>query len=362
MAHSQRRISDHPLPLALRVQGCLLGGACGDALGWPVEFLKLSQIVQKHGPEGISHFGQTRQGEVTDDTQMTLFTVEGLVRAHVRGSLKGICHPPSVVHHAYLRWLETQEPGSYRRAVGQEPDGWLITERRLWAQRAPGNTCLAALHSNRTFGAAVENDSKGCGTVMRSAPFGFLAQRREDMASMFSIAVESAQTTHGHPSGYYAAGALAAIIGLIVQGSALEDAVQETIRILHEHDGSQDVWLRLEQALQVAQEPNWRNLLPRLGQGWVAEEALALAVMCALAANSPREAILAAVNHDGDSDSTGSITGNILGAIHGPAAFPQDWIEQVEMRDVIETLAEDFTAVLEGRADPEALWDRYPGH
>jgi ADP-ribosyl-[dinitrogen reductase] hydrolase len=349
------------ISLGNRVTGCFLGGACGDALGWPVEFLKLSQIIQRHGPEGISHFGQTRQGQVTDDTQMTLFTVEGLIRAHVRGSLKGICHPPGVVHHAYLRWLETQEPGSYRMALDQEPDGWLITERRLWAQRAPGNTCLAALRSNRTFGAASENDSKGCGTVMRSAPFGFLAQRREDMTSMFEIAVESAQTTHGHPSGYYAAGALAWIISLIVQGSPLQDAVQQAIRMLHEHDGSQEVRTRLEQALQVAKEPSWRELLPRLGQGWVAEEALAIAVMCALAAETPRDAILAAVNHDGDSDSTGSIAGNILGAIHGPAAFPQDWLGNVEMRDVIEALAEDFTAVLEDRIDPEKLWDRYPG-
>jgi ADP-ribosylglycohydrolase len=293
---------------------------------------------------------------------MTLFTVEGLIRAHVRGSLKGICHPPSVVHHAYLRWLETQEPGSYRRALGQEADGWLIKERRLWAQRAPGNTCLAALRSNRAFGAAVENDSKGCGTVMRSAPFGFLAQRREAMASMFDIAVESARTTHGHPSGYYAAGALAWIISLIAQGSTLQDAVQQTIRMLHEHDGSQEVRSRLEQAQQEAQEPNWRDSLPRLGQGWVAEEALAIALMCSLAAETPLEAILAAVNHDGDSDPTGSIAGNILGALFGPAAFPQDWIEQVEMRDVIEALANDFAAVLEGCANPEELWNRYPGH
>lgn len=356
------RAQGSSVSLGNRITGCLLGGACGDALGWPVEFLKLSQIVQKHGSDGISHFGQTRQGQVTDDTQMTLFTVEGLIRAHVRGSLKGICHPPGVVHHAYLRWLETQEPGSYRRALGEEPDGWLITERRLWAQRAPGNTCLSALHSNQTFGTPAENNSKGCGTVMRSAPFGFLALRPEDMPSMFEIAIESARTTHGHPSGYYAAGALAWIISLIVQGSSLGEAVQQTIRMLHEHDGSQEVRSRLEQATQVAQESNWRDLLPRLGQGWVAEEALAIAVMCALAAETPAEAIFAAVNHDGDSDSTGSIAGNILGALHGPAVFPQDWIEQVEMRDVIETLAEDFTAVLEGRADPEELWNRYPGH
>jgi ADP-ribosylglycohydrolase len=102
--------------------------------------------------------------------------------------------------------------------------------------------------------------------------------------------------------------------------------------------------------------------LPGLGQGWVAQEALGIALLCALAADTPQEAIIAAVNHDGDSDSTGSICGNIVGAIHGVAGLPQDWVEQVELRDVIETLAQDFTAVLEGRADPEALWERYPGH
>jgi ADP-ribosylglycohydrolase len=102
--------------------------------------------------------------------------------------------------------------------------------------------------------------------------------------------------------------------------------------------------------------------LPRLGKGWVAEEALAIAVLCALAAESPREAIIAAVNHDGDSDSTGSITGNIVGTMHGVAALPKEWIERVELRDVTETLADDFTKVLEGRADPEEMWEWYPGH
>lgn len=344
-----------------RIVGCLLGGACGDALGWPVEFASRSEIVERYGPEGIRHFGQTRRGEVTDDTQMTLFTVEGLVRAQVRSSLKGVAHMPGVVHHAYLRWLETQEPGSYRRAMGREPDGWLVTERRLWARRAPGNTCLTSLRAYGTLGEAAENDSKGCGTVMRSAPFGFLARRREDMTSMFDLAVESARTTHGHPSGYIAAGAFAWIISLITQGAALGDAIKETIAMLDRRADSEEVGARLDQALRIAGEPDWRDLLPRLGQGWVAEEALAIAVMCALAAATPGEAVLAAVNHDGDSDSTGSIAGNIVGAIHGPSAIPQDWMEQVEMRDVIETLAADFLAVLEDGADTEALQDRYPG-
>jgi len=132
--------------------------------------------------------------------------------------------------------------------------------------------------------------------------------------------------------------------------------------VLREQRGAEEVISALEHAAKLSTDSNWRGLMPTLGQGWVAEEALAISVLCALAADTPRDAIIAAVNHDGDSDSTGSITGNLVGAMHGVAALPQEWVEQVELRDVIETLAQDFTAVLEGRANPEALWDRYPGH
>src|SRR5215469_1142760 len=101
-------MTSHPRQSLFR--GCLLGGAVGDALGAPVEFMSYANIVREFGPEGIRDFAPAygRLGAITDDTQMTLFTAEGLLRAYVRGCLKGICHPPSVVHHAYLRWLITQ--------------------------------------------------------------------------------------------------------------------------------------------------------------------------------------------------------------------------------------------------------------
>jgi ADP-ribosylglycohydrolase len=86
-------------------RGCLLGGAIGDALGWPVEFLKLNEIKKKYGEDGITDLvaGINGKAEITDDTQMTLFTAEGLLRAENRGRKKGICHIPSVVYYAYLR-------------------------------------------------------------------------------------------------------------------------------------------------------------------------------------------------------------------------------------------------------------------
>src|SRR3954447_19198113 len=83
-----------------RIRGCLLGGAAGDALGAPVEFLSLEETRSRVGPRGPDE-----PRPVTDDTQMTLFTAEGLMRAHNRGVSKGICDVPGVVWGAYLRWL-----------------------------------------------------------------------------------------------------------------------------------------------------------------------------------------------------------------------------------------------------------------
>jgi ADP-ribosyl-[dinitrogen reductase] hydrolase len=342
-----------------RIYGCLLGGACGDALGAPVEFLSQAQIAALYGSEGITHFDTAYGGVglVTDDTQMTLFTVEGLICAAVRATARGICVPSGVVHQAYQRWLVTQD--EHFGSLSSLEDGWLIREKRLWARRAPGNTCLSALRAKSTFGSPARNDSKGCGTVMRSAPFGLMWGHSPGQA--FREAAEAAKTTHGHPSAAYSSGALAALIAQVTQGTDIGEAIDRVMEMLAGNEAAQEVHRRLGHALTLSRQPGWREHLPELGEGWVAEEALAISVLCALAGSTPREAIIAAVNHSGDSDSTGAITGNIVGALLGPCSLPSEWVEQVELRDVIQTLAEDLAVVIEGEINPERLWDRYPG-
>ena len=93
-----------------RIAGCLLGGAIGDALGAAIEFDSIDEIRRSHGPDGVTDYVEAygRRGAITDDTQMTLFTTEGIIRASVRYRSRGICHPPSVVRHAYIRWYATQ--------------------------------------------------------------------------------------------------------------------------------------------------------------------------------------------------------------------------------------------------------------
>jgi len=346
-----------------RVRGCLIGGAVGDALGYPVEFLSLREIRARYGPDGITDLVGD-PAPITDDTQMTLFTVEGLIRASVRGD-RGICHPPSVVHRAYLRWLDTQRlPGP-----PETVDGWLASHAFLYARRAPGNACLSGLSGGRmgTPAQPANPGSKGCGTVMRSAPFGLHPRMAAEQA--FDLAAECATQTHGHPSGYLAAGAFAAVVhGLAVGGADLEAAVRSARELLRSRPDHEEVTAALDAALALDRAAT-PELVERLGGGWVAEEALAIAVYCALAhPGDARRALRAAANHSGDSDSTAAICGNLIGAWHGEAALPADWVFRVEGRGTILEVADDLALEylqgheLHGDHGPWTSWTkRYPG-
>ncbi|MCC6216995.1 MAG: ADP-ribosylglycohydrolase family protein [Polyangiaceae bacterium] len=348
-----------------RVRGCLLGGAVGDALGAPIEFDDLARIQARFGPAGVRDFAEAygREGAITDDTQMTLFTAEGLLRAVARGAHREPAAPGSAIHHAYLRWYFTQ--GSRPRAVGTEgpewPDGWLVREARLSSRRGPGVTCLSALGAaTRSFGEPARNDSKGCGTVMRVAPIGLVAAS-ERLA--YELGAEASAVTHGHPTGIVAGGAFAMLIAHLQRRLPLAEAIARTRAFIAERPASGETLRALDASValargDVAPAP---AAVESLGGGWVAEEALAIAVYCALVARSFEHGVLLAVNHSGDSDSTGSMTGQLLGLTLGLAAIPERWLARVELRDVIETLAADLAALRAGAFDASAHRERYPG-
>ena len=142
-------------------RGCLVGGAVGDALGAPVEFLSGTQILEVFGPSGIQEYAHSfgKLGAITDDTQMTLFTAEGLIRGWVRGSLRGVCHIPSVIALAYHRWLHTS--GQSHPLHQGCLDGWLSGHPGLFARRAPGPTCLSGLQDMTRSGDVATSDSNG---------------------------------------------------------------------------------------------------------------------------------------------------------------------------------------------------------
>lgn len=306
-----------------RVAGCLLGGAVGDAFGWPVEFDSLSAIRARHGAGGLREpVLASGRLEVTDDTQMTLFTAAGILEALERGEASDEAILESV-RNATLDWYRTQS----REAPRAQAPG-LLGMAELWARRAPGNTCLSACAAGATgTSAAPLNDSKGCGGVMRTAPFGLV--RAFSPRRAFSLAARAAAQTHGHPSGYLPAGAIAATVRLLADGVPLAQAAAEARGIASAWDGAGETLAALDAALSVPAGRRPEDLAP-LGLGWVGEEALALGLFAALHARDFREAVTLAANHDGDSDSTASIAGQLWGAAHGAGGIPAAWIRPLD--------------------------------
>lgn len=358
-------------------EGCLLGGAVGDALGAAVEFDSLSAIRNEHGPDGITDFAEAygRLGSITDDTQMTLFTAEGLLRAETRHSHRGICYPARIIYHAYMRWLQTQgrliDDEEITTSV-YETQSWLRDVPEMNALRAPGTTCLNALETGR-MGTIEEpiNDRKGCGGVMRVAPIGLLA------LDPFRLGCEAAAITHGHPSGYLSAGVLSLVISRLLHGESLLEAVEHAIYIeLVKHTGHEETLAACDAAIKLAKfhlgaeshlsdgetpvfERPCGEAVESLGAGWIAEEALAISIYCALVHEKDFEkGVILSVNHSGDSDSTGAITGNILGVINGVGAIPQRWLEPLELREVIKDTSRDLLIGFRTGSD---WFERYPG-
>ncbi len=200
------------------------------------------------------------------------------------------------------------------------------------------------------------NDRKGCGGVMRVAPVGMVAGS-DDTA--YRLGCASAALTHGGPCGWIPAGVLAVLVRRLIAGDNLEDAV--AIGRSHAEADQRDtgVVAALDAAVELAgRAPLDGRMLEELGGGWLGDEALAIAVACVLAEPDPNQALLLAVNHSGDSDSTGAIVGNLLGALHGTGPIRVDWCERVELADVITDLAAQLVEIRIG-GSPVGKWKRW---
>lgn len=348
------------LPVQDRIRGCLIGGAAGDALGYPVEFFSEQTLRERCGDGGIRQYlpdPVSGTARISDDTQMTLFTANGLLVGDTRMALRGIgAQPHDYVSRAYQDWLITQRTSAPARDT-HASICWLMDIPALYRCRAPGSTCLSALTQQQgqppleSYISHPQNHSKGCGGVMRVAPLGVSRYTAVPIEALDREGAELAAITHGHSLGYMPAAVLTHILHRIVypeQAQTLLQIVREardTVRALFAGDKHLDeLTARIDLAIRLADndEPDLANI-HRLGEGWVAEETLAIAIYCALRhADDFSAGIISAVNHCGDSDSTGAVTGNILGALLGYDAIDKVWTRDLELRDVILELADNL--------------------
>ena len=343
------------------IRGCLMAGAVGDALGYPVEFMSRSQILTQYGEKGITQFKLARDGKawVSDDTQMTLFTACGMLMGITRGFMRGIGGiPENYVDGAYLDWYYTQMDIKRKIPEMGIHYTWIRDLPELAHRRAPGHTCLSACESLLNL-KPVQNNSKGCGGIMRVSPMALLAagykSRNEgfyNIPSMDEAGAKIAEVTHKHPLAFLPAAMLTHLLYKLVCMDA-KQAKQEIRALALETISSLD-------AIYVGQYAKHKRFLAdltrkavtlagnhftdvenikQLGEGWTGDEAWAIALYCAVRhIDSMKEAIIAAVNHDGDSDSTGSICGNIMGAIYGYETIKRQHLFCPPGKDIEKTL------------------------
>lgn len=329
----------YPKHLLQNYKGCLIGGSIGDALGWPIEFRRLNEIKSIYGDKGITDLEKANGiAEITDDTQMTIFTADGLLKSAIKNYDENSVPNMQTVYQSYKNWLGTQYKG-----YSKNDNGWISNIKGLYANRAPGTTCTGSLKCG--IPGSIEtpiNNSKGCGGVMRVAPAGLMYYKNPKLA--FEVGARCAALTHSNPSAYLPAGVHSCIIANLIQGKSLEKAVDNSIEILKGYKGCEDTLYFLEMAKDFAHSDiDPEKAIRNLGEGWHGDEAIAISVYCALKSpNNFEEALKLAVNHDGDSDSTGAIVGNILGTYLGEDGIPDKWKNSVELSSELRQIATDL--------------------
>ena len=357
------------------VYGCLLGGAYGDALGYPVEFLQLKQIIDKYGKDGITELVlKNGVAEISDDTQMTLYTANGILNYETQSKIgNGSVTLSGCVFKAYEEWYNTQID-----SINNQPNKtcWIYNVNELHSRRAPGNTCLSAIANSGGIGNidTPVNNSKGCGGVMRVAPVGcYFAKESEKAKNAALEGAEAAALTHGHTLGYIPAAFLSCLIYKIISNKAdnhfrdLCDTISETYKIIYDMFKNKEHFKEFGDLINKAVELSKSgtddyDCIKELGQGWVAEETLAIALYSSLKYKlNFRQAINCAVNHDGDSDSTGAITGNILGAYLGLSLIDKDrsFVTKLETNDIIFELSQDLVHGCSGKNYDEKWRSKY---
>jgi len=351
-----------------RSLGCIIGGAIGDAMGAPIEFQDIGEIHRVHGPDGVTEPLEIRGAyRFSDDTQMTVLTAYGILFAETRMFSYGLMsHPMDYTWIAYRVWADKQ---GFKIYPPDDFSPWVMKYDSMRSRRAPGNTCIESIcgSDSRLKKDSPTNDSKGCGGLMRSAPAPIWCWKNgKGPEKSMELAEDVAAATHGHPLGWMTAGFMGSLIHHILDGKTLQASVDMAMadsKKRYEHEKHLGEMMNLlEAAISLASSslPD-EKCMSTLGEGWIAEETLAMAVFaCLRHPDDFRLAMKAAVNITGDSDSVGSVAGNILGAYLGIDAVSAVFdVRKLEDYPMLEEISKDLATECPLKNDRYDLeWER----
>ncbi len=287
-----------------RFEGCLVGLAVGDALGYQVEFKRLGEILELF-PDGLTF---PQDGKYSDDTQMSICVAEALIAGG--GNTDKFMEALSA---CFVSWYKAQE----------DPE----------VNRAPGNTCMAACE-RLTFGTPWHEsgmpDGMGSGTAMRSAPIGLYYM--DDITSCVEFGIASSQITHKHTSALCAGVGTALLTNMAMNMVPVGVWANELTTVTTGIDADFKEHIDLAAQLAARRAPPSIALSRKfLGEAWIGYEATASALYCCMMEpNNFERAVRMAATTNGDSDTIACIVGAWMGARHGIAGIPEEWVRKVE--------------------------------
>jgi len=299
------------MELVDRYQGCLLGLACGDAVGTTLEFKPRGSFEPITDMVGGGPFN-LEPGQWTDDTSMALCLAESLIEK------KGF--DPLEQMERYVRWYRT----GYLSSTGVCFD-------------IGGTTASALRRFEKTrdpFSGPTDSNSAGNGSLMRLAPVPLFFFPDRD--AMILYAGESSRTTHGAQECIDACRLFASILYNALSGMDKE-------RVLLDHDESIIESPAIREILRGSYKGKTEDQIK--GTGYVVES-LEAALWCFHAMETFKDAVLKSANLGDDADTTAAICGQVAGAYYGIQGMPSSWKERIVMRFAIEKLASQLIPIL----------------
>ena len=290
-------------------RGVLLGLACGDALGRPVEFMSADAITAEHGrlDEMVGHGTWNQQaGTITDDTEQALCIARSVVEK--RG------FDPVDIATRFVAWYDS-DPFDIGRMTMQSlsrlkhGDEWNEAGQQVWE-------------------ASPEGQNAGNGSVMRCPPLA--VPYVTDREKLVEVSRDSSRITHADPRCTDGCAILTLTVAGLLQNvdKPLQDALDHVAGAPEE--------------LTAALEPIPRGASPDLQTSGYVVHSLQTALYDGLHADSATEAIVTAVNRGGDTDTIGAIAGAVAGARFGASDLPNRWLSAIDETDELNTLADQL--------------------
>jgi ADP-ribosyl-[dinitrogen reductase] hydrolase len=298
-----------------RFRGCLLGLACGDAVGTTVEFRPRGTFRPLADMVGGGPFG-LNPGEWTDDTSMALCLATSLIERNGFDPLDQM--------ERYSRW---------------RVEGYLSSNGICFDI---GNTVAQALDrfraTGRPFSGPTDPRTAGNGSLMRLAPVPMYYANDLNKAAHFSG--ESSRTTHGAREAVDACRLFGVMLATALRGESKEAVLT----------GSFGLDLAPSILAIAAGSYRIRTRDEIQGSGYVVKS-LEAALWCFHNTENYRDAVLAAANLGDDADTTAAICGQIAGACYGVDIIPAKWLNKLAMREEITHIADRLHSTGAGRTD-----------